>query len=109
MDIGKLITQFRTAKGYSVNKLANMAGISQSYLRDVELGNKNPTVETLSYVCDALNISLADFFNAYCGQEASTNSLLRELYRLSPYQRELLETFLHSLLSETPKERSGRE
>lgn len=105
MDIGKLIKQFRTAKGYSVNKLANMSGISQSYLRDVELGNKNPTVETLSYVCDALNISLADFFNAYCGQEESTNSLLHELYRLSPHQRELLENFLHSLLSDTSNDR----
>ena len=41
MDIGYLIKQFRTSKGYSVNKLANMSGISQSYLRDVELGNKN--------------------------------------------------------------------
>lgn len=38
-----------------------MAGISQSYLRDVELGNKNPTVEVLSYLCDALGISLLDF------------------------------------------------
>lgn len=99
MDIGYLIRQFRTSKGYSVNKLANMSGISQSYLRDVELGNKNPTVETLSYVCDALNISLADFFNAYCSQEISTNSLLQEIYRLSPKQRNILELFLHSLLS----------
>lgn len=100
MDIGNLIKQFRTSKGYSVNKLANMSGISQSYLRDVELCNKNPTVETLSYVCDALNISLADFFNVYCAQEPSTNSLLSEIYRLSPHQRELLEAFLHSLLSD---------
>lgn len=99
MDIGNLIKQFRTSKGYSVNKLANLSGISQSYLRDVELGKKNPTVETLSYVCDALNISLADFFNAYCNQEPSTNSLLLEIYRLSPYERKLLETLLHSMLS----------
>ncbi len=42
METGKRITYFRTQKNYSVNKLANLAGISQSYLRDVELGNKNP-------------------------------------------------------------------
>lgn len=61
METGKRITYFRTQKNYSVNKLANLAGISQSYLRDVELGNKNPTIEILSYICDALNISLKDF------------------------------------------------
>ena len=61
MDIGARISFFRTQKNYTVNKLANMAGISQSYLRDVELGKKNPTVEILSFVCDALDISLSDF------------------------------------------------
>ena len=99
MNTGDLIKQFRISKGYSVNKLANMSGISQSYLRDVELGNKNTTVETLSYVCDALSISLADFFNVYCEQAPSTSSLLSEIYRLSPVQRELLEAFLHAMLS----------
>ncbi len=61
MNVGKRITFFRTAKGYSVNKLATLSGISQSYLRDIELGNKNPTVEILSYICDALCITLQDF------------------------------------------------
>ena len=48
MNVGKRITFFRTAKNYSVNKLATLSGISQSYLRDIELGNKNPTIEILS-------------------------------------------------------------
>lgn len=97
MNIGKQITGFRLQKGYSVNKLANMSGISQSYLRDVELGNKNPTVEILSYICDALNISLADFFNEYCSQQVSSDSLMQEIYRLSPGQRKSLAEFLHSM------------
>ncbi len=63
MDVGKRIKALREVKGMTVNKLANMAGISQSFLRDIELGNKNPTVETLTYFCDALNITLSEFFN----------------------------------------------
>lgn len=62
MDVGKRITQLKEQKGMSTNLLANKAGVSQSYLRDVELGNKNPTVEMLSYICDALGISLCNFF-----------------------------------------------
>ena len=60
MNVGKRIT-FSHRKNYSVNKLATLSGISQSYLRDIELGNKNPTIEILSYICEALNISLREF------------------------------------------------
>lgn len=98
MDIGNHIKHYRMLKGYSVNKLANLAGISQSYLRDIELNKKKPTVDTLSYICEGLNISLADFFIDFYRQESSTSSLLNEIYRLTPKQRQLLEEFLHSML-----------
>ena len=62
MEVGKRIVELRERKNISTNKLANLAGISQSYLRDIEMGKKNPTVEMLSYICFALGISLQDFF-----------------------------------------------
>lgn len=62
MDISKRIVQLREAQKISTNKLAGKAGISQSYLREIELGRKNPTIEILSYICDALSISLSVFF-----------------------------------------------
>ena len=51
MEVGKRIVELRERKNISTNKLANLAGISQSYLRDIEMGKKNPTVEMLSYIC----------------------------------------------------------
>lgn len=62
MDVGKRIIELRERKNISTNKLANLAGVSQSYLRDLEMGQKNPTVEILSYICFALDISMQDFF-----------------------------------------------
>lgn len=62
MDVGKRIIKLRERKNISTNKLANLAGVSQSYLRDLEMGQKNPTVEILSYICFALDISMQDFF-----------------------------------------------
>ncbi len=62
MDISKRIIELREQQGISTNKLANMAGISQSYLREIELGLKNPTVEVLSYICYALKTSIKNFF-----------------------------------------------
>lgn len=98
MDIGKRITYFRTAKNYSVNKLANLAGISQSYLRDVELGNKNPTVEMLSVICDTLEISLYDFFNDSGTEQLKDDPLLAKIYQLTPKQKETLLSFLDSMI-----------
>lgn len=94
MNVGERIAYFRTQKGYTVNKLANLSGISQSYLRDVELGKKNPTVETLSYICEALNISLKSFFDDETQDILSNDTLLRQIYKLNDEQRNSLLSFL---------------
>lgn len=98
MNVGERIRYFRTLKGYTTNKLANLSGISQSYLRDVELGNKNPTIETLSYVCDALNISLQDFFNENTQNAIQNDLLIEKIYQLSEEQRNALLVFLNSII-----------
>lgn len=95
MDIGNRITQLREMQGFSTNKLANKAGISQSYLRDIELGNKNPTVEVLSYICDALKISFHVFFS----EHASTidPSLLSAIEKLNECEQRKLADFIHEI------------
>ena len=98
MEIGKRIACFRTAKHYTVNKLATKAGISQSYLRDIELCNKKPTIEILSFICDALDISLLDFFNDGTQTALSDDPLLAKIYELNAEQREALLTFLNTLI-----------
>lgn len=97
MDIGKRITYFRTAKGYSVNKLANLSGISQSYLREVELGNKNPTIEILSFICDTLEITLKEFFDEGSRGELKEDPLLAKIYQLTPEQKNALLVFLETM------------
>ncbi|MGN0326644.1 MAG: helix-turn-helix domain-containing protein [Lachnospiraceae bacterium] len=93
---GKRIAYFRTLKGFSVNKLANLAGISQSYLRDIELENKNPTVEMLSLICQALDISLQEFFSDE-SEVKIEDPLLIKIFQLTPAEKqavlELLQVF----------------
>ncbi|MCI6021078.1 MAG: helix-turn-helix transcriptional regulator, partial [[Bacteroides] pectinophilus] len=71
-------------KKLSTNKLANLAGVSQSYLRDVELGNKNPTVEFITLLCRALGISLAEFFSEDTASTLINDPLITRIYRLTP-------------------------
>ena len=57
MDVGNRIKQLREQNKYSQNYLADIAGISQTHLRRVELGTADITVGHLQLVCDALGIS----------------------------------------------------
>lgn len=97
-NVGEKIKYFRLQKHYSVNKLATMAGISQSFLRDVELGNRNITVNNLSYVCDALDISLSDFFNDNLTSKIANEPVLAKLYQLTDNQRAALTAFLDTII-----------
>ena len=48
MNIGERIAYFRKERKYSVNGLAMRSGVSQSYVRELELGHyENPTIEVL--------------------------------------------------------------
>lgn len=97
MNVGNRIKQLREEKGYSINKLANMAGVSQSYLRDIELSNKNPTVSFISLLCEQLEISLSDFFNEGTIEEFKNEPLIQKIYKMTPEQKEALLHFLQSL------------
>jgi transcriptional regulator with XRE-family HTH domain len=95
--IGRRITYLREQKNISVNKLANAAGISQSYLRDIELENKNPTVEIVALICQALGITLKDFFNDDTTMLLQEDPLLQRIYKLTPKQRDALLVFLNTM------------
>ncbi len=95
--IGARIRFFRERKQISTNKLANLAGISQSYVRDIEIGNKNPTIEIIFQLCKALGISLKDFFDDDSSSILKQDPLVAKIYRLSKEQRESLMAFLDTI------------
>lgn len=94
-DVAKRIRYFREKKGLTVNGLANLAGISQSYLRDIELGNKTPTVEYLEYICDALKITLVAFFDV----EDDGDEMKRLTNALTKEQQDSLKNLLKSIIN----------
>ncbi|KYH31866.1 helix-turn-helix domain-containing protein [Neomoorella mulderi] len=56
MEIGSTIRHFREERGYTLDDLAGRAGISPSYLSEIERGHKRPSLKTLDKICSALNI-----------------------------------------------------
>ncbi len=95
MNVSERITELRISKNMTTNKLANLAGISQSYLRNIELGIKNPTVEMLHYICDALDISLQVFFSEDYNKISPI--LLSALEKLSETEQIKLADFINEI------------
>lgn len=98
MNVALRITYLREKRGLTTNKLANLAGVSQSHLREIELGLRNSTVETLSYFCDALGVTLEEFFRE---EDSEINPyLMSAISRLSDKEQMALADFLDTLHEE---------
>ncbi|MBR2343869.1 MAG: helix-turn-helix transcriptional regulator [Clostridia bacterium] len=58
------IQELCNERNITVNKLAIMAGITQSTLNNIVSGRNNSvTVSTLKKICDGLDITIIDFFD----------------------------------------------
>lgn len=97
MEIGKRIMELREAAGWTTNRLANLCGLSQSFLRSVELGEKGISVENLQLICDTLHITLRDFFDVPSVQDTEQERLLRQIAKLTDEQKLALISFLETM------------
>ena len=74
-------------RGWTVNRLAEVAGISSSAIYALGRRASRPSLETLIAICDAMEISVAFFFNE---DFSEIGGLYDILCGLSPECRELL-------------------
>lgn len=93
MNLGLRMKELREKRGFSQKKLAEWAGVSQTHLRRVELGLADIKVGHLSLICEALGVSLHDFF----ADESENKSLNSAINKLTDDQRRALTQFLHEL------------
>ena len=93
MDVGERIRSIRQKCGYSQNALAEYAGVSQTHLRRVELGQADITVGHLQMICDALGVTLSEFFS----YENTLDEFSTISGKLTPKQKSLLAEFLKNI------------
>lgn len=91
-EVADRIRRLRESKKMTQNALANQAGVSPTYIYQLERGEKSPTVEYLNHICWGLGISLEKFFSAE--KEFPTDD---RLSALNETQKDLLNKFLNSL------------
>ena len=93
MNVGERLLELRNMCSLTQNGLAEKAGVSQTHLRRVELGQADITVGHLQLLCDAMNISIQEFFD----EEVGNDELSIALSKLTPKQKKLLIAFVESL------------
>lgn len=62
MDILNRIVELKNEKGWSIYKLAEESGVSQSTLSNMFIRRTLPSITTLEQLCNAFGITLSDFF-----------------------------------------------
>src|SRR4051795_10829878 len=57
-QIGERVRQHRTARGWTLDELADRSGVSRRMLINIEHGEGNPSIATLLRISDALGVGL---------------------------------------------------
>ena len=100
MDIASRLKKLRTAKGYSVYKLSQESGVSETHIRDLERGDRNPSLDTIDRIAKTFGLSLSELLNedeTVSYVTASEKELL-DCYRMMPQDRsDALLAFLKTL------------
>ncbi len=102
--IGTTIRAYRLQKGLSQGDIEKKTGLLRCYLSRVENGHTVPSLETLSKIAVALDLSIAQFFaDDALGHQFSTQKLsddeLRFLTQIRRYSANLNESDRKLLLA----------
>lgn len=102
MDIGKRLRYIRQSKNISIYKLSEETGISQNHISGIELGKRQPTVDTLKRLVAPLGITLAELFNENENISILSNNEceLVENYRILPNEKADILLKLSDILKE---------
>lgn len=61
-SLGKRLRILRRERGYTQEKMAELAGMNWRYYSETERGQRNISVGSLQRIADALEISIEDIF-----------------------------------------------
>ena len=60
LQFGMRLRYLREQKGWTQETLSFESGVHKNYISDLELGRRNPTLEVINRLSDALDITLSE-------------------------------------------------
>ncbi len=94
IEVGKRITELRSKRGYTREKLSELADISVQFLADIEKGRKSMTVATLRKLSSALFVTTDYIVNGTSAKDSNSDiiSILDSLSEKNKKQAEKILT-----------------
>ena len=99
--IGQRIRNYRTQKGLSQEKLAELAGCHPTYIGQLERGEKNAALESVEKIASAMDISLSELFDKL--GKSGSNNIAAKCYDLVASKNEAEQKQLYKMLQEMDK------
>lgn len=96
MDILERINELRTLRGWSIYKLAEEAGMTQSTLSNMFSRKTLPSISTLNQLCDAFQISLSEFFNENSELDEETQYIVSMYKKLDKRDKQIVKKIIES-------------
>lgn len=75
IEVGKRITELRFKRGYTRERLSELADISVQFLADIEKGRKSMTIATLRKLSSALHVTTDYIVNGTTEQDDNSEIL----------------------------------
>ncbi len=97
--LGKRIRNFRTKRGLSQEKLAELSGCHPTYIGQLERGEKNATIEIVLKITSAPGISLSKLFENTDSNADNSSGLPLKCYELLLSKSPQEQNQLYSILS----------
>lgn len=90
---GQRLRQLRINKNVSMKTLAEKVGVLETYIPQLERGDKLPSFDTLIYIANALDVTADELLCDYLNAETSTVPTIihQKMANLTPVQRRHLE------------------
>ena len=101
--VGQRIRNYRTQKGLSQEKLAELSGCHPTYIGQLERGEKNATLESIERITVALGITLSKLFDKLGGQEDDTKDIPLACYEFLSAKSQEEQEQLYKILLEMDK------
>ncbi len=101
--LGQRIRKYRTLKGLSQEKLAELSGCHPTYIGQIERGEKNATIESIERISAALNVSLSKLFEKLDAQEDGIFNIPLECYEFLLAKTEAEQEQIYRILLEMDK------
>ena len=99
-QFGKRLRQIRTSKKITIKTVAEKIGVLETYIPQLERGEKLPSFDTLIHLANALGVTVDELVCDYIDAEKETvpSHIVKKMESLTPKQRKHVEDMVDKIV-----------